>query len=367
MTLTRREFAATMPLVVASPLVLSACASDADDTYATIATAIRQPVDVTRASGAALHRALVGYATLAPSSHNTQCWKFAIEEQAIVLMPNLARRCPAVDPDNHHLFVSLGCATENLVVAASAHGLHAEAQVDVPTTSIRVALAAMPAQRTVLFDAIPSRQCTRGDYDGRAISTAELRLLERAGSSDRVQLLLLTDRPMMDRVMDYIVQGNTAQLDDKAFMRELRTWLRFNGAAAARARDGLYSATSGSPNLPTWMGSIGFDLLFTARSENDKIRRQIGNSAGVAVFVGAASDVSHWIEVGRCYERFALQATALGIRNAFLNKPVEVAAIRPRFADALGLTNRRPDLVVRFGRGPTMPMSLRLPLDAVIV
>ena len=167
--------------------------------------------------------------------------------------------------------------------------------------------------------------------------------------------------------MDYIVQGNTAQLDDKAFMRELRTWLRFNGAAAARARDGLYSATSGSPNLPTWMGSIGFDLLFTARGENDKIRRQIGNSAGVAVFVGAASDVSHWVEVGRCYERFALQATAIGIRNAFLNQPVEVAAIRPRFADALGLTNRRPDLVVRFGRGPTLPMSLRLPLDAVIV
>jgi hypothetical protein len=63
----------------------------------------------------------------------------------------------------------------------------------------------------------------------------------------------------------------------------------------------------------------------------------------------------------------ALQATALGIRNAFLNQPVEVAALRPHFAAALGLGDQRPDLVVRFGRGPAMPRSLRRPVDAVLV
>jgi hypothetical protein len=39
----------------------------------------------------------------------------------------------------------------------------------------------------------------------------------------------------------------------------------------------------------------------------------------------------HWIDVGRAYERFALQATALGICNAFLNQPVEVPSIRSQF------------------------------------
>ena len=91
------------------------------------------------------------------------------------------------------------------------------------------------------------------------------------------------------------------------------------------------------------------------------------SSAGIAVFVGQTADKAHWVEVGRCYERFALQATALGIRNAFLNQPVEVAALRPPFADALGLSGQRPDLVVRFGRGPAMPRSLRRPVDAVLV
>jgi len=84
------------------------------------------------------------------------------------------------------------------------------------------------------------------------------------------------------------------------------------------------------------------------------------------VFSSEASDKQHWIEVGRCYERFALQATALGLRNALLNQPVEVGAIRPQFASALGLGSRRPDMVVRFGRGPAMPLSLRRPVEAVL-
>lgn len=64
--------------------------------------------------------------TLAASSHNTQPWKFAVEPGRIVILPDLSRRCPAVDPDDHHLFASLGCAAENLVLAAQAVGLQTD-------------------------------------------------------------------------------------------------------------------------------------------------------------------------------------------------------------------------------------------------
>jgi hypothetical protein len=108
-------------------------------------------------------------------------------------------------------------------------------------------------------------------------------------------------------------------------------------------------------------------LFFTPKSENERYARQIHNSAGIAVFVSETSDKAHWVEAGRCYERFALQAAALGIRNAFLNQPVEVGSIRPQFTSALGLGSQRPDLVVRFGRGPAMPLSMRRPVQAVLV
>ena len=136
---------------------------------------------------------------------------------------------------------------------------------------------------------------------------------------------------------------------------------------AERTGDGLFSGATGNPVMPRWLGSRLMGLFFTPKSENERYARQVRNSVGIAVFVSEANDKAHWIEAGRCYERFALQATALGLRNAFLNQPVEVGAIRPQFASALGLGSQRPDLVVRFGRGPAMPLSMRRPVQAVLV
>jgi len=368
--ITRRQFTASTPWLAASPLALSSCTQDAAlDGYEAVAERTWQPGAATDLSGVLLGRELVRCATLAPSSHNTQCWKFAIDAdgRSITILPDLARRCPAVDPDDHHVFVSLGCAAENLIQAALAHGRHGDAQFDTAGQAVRVMLEPTRAQTTPLFAAIPLRQCTRGDYDGKALSSEELALLQRAGSSDTVRLLLLTERPAMEQTLAYVMQGNSAQLADAAFVKELKTWIRFNGTDAVRTLDGLYSVSSGNPNIPSWIGDVAFRWLLTAKGENDKVARQVRSSAGIAVFVGQTADKAHWVEVGRCYQRFALQATALGIRNAFLNQPVEVAALRPAFATALGLGGQRPDLVVRFGRGPTMPRSLRRPVESVLV
>ncbi len=368
--ITRRQFARSAQWLIATPLALSACSREpAADSYEVVAGHTWRQGALGGFSGLALGQELVRYATLAPSSHNTQCWKFALEGagKAIKILPDLERRCPAVDPDDHHLFVSLGCATENLIQAALAHGLKGHAQFDPVGDAVRVLLEPTQPQATPLFTAISRRQCTRGDYDGKSLSNEELALLQRAGSSDTVRLLLLTERPAMEQVLGYVVQGNSAQMADPAFVKELKAWIRFNGADAVRTRDGLYSAASGNPNVPAWIGDLAFGLFFTPQGENDKYARQIRSSAGIAVFVGQTADKAHWVDVGRCYERFALQATALGIHNAFLNQPVEVASVRPQFAAGVGLAGQRPDLVVRFGRGVALPQSLRRRVQAVLV
>ncbi len=371
----RRDFVVRAPAVLLAGPALSACSQEPRaESYESVAERIRRADTAASPAGAARGQALapglvqelVRYATLAPSSHNTQCWQFAPEGQGLAILPDRLRRCPAVDPDDHHLYVSLGCATENLAHAALAKGLHADALFDAARDAILVSLEATPANATPLFRAIPARQCTRGDYDGRPLSAEELQLLDRAGNASGVRMLLLTERPAMERVLAFVVQGNTAQMADPAFIQELKTWIRFNAADAVRTRDGLFSVSSGNPALPAWLGNLAFGWFFTAQSENEKIARQIRNAAGLAVFVAKAADKSHWVEVGRAYERFALQATALGIRNALLNQPVEVAAVRSSFANELGLVGQRPDLVVRFGRGPSLPPSLRRPVQAVM-
>lgn len=363
----RRKFIATTPAILGGTSMFIACSSGNDaESYEAVAARTWRLGGLTGFDGAQLGAELVRYATLAPSSHNTQCWKFAVADKAITILPDLTRRCPAVDPDDHHLFVSLGCAAENLVQAAQAHGLKGEVSFDPARDAVRIALEPTQALASPLFNAIAERQSTRAEYDGKPLSKDELEQLERAGNSDRVRLLLLTEKTAIEKVLGYVVAGNTTQMNDPAFVAELKAWIRYSSADAVRLGDGLFAASSGNPVLPAWLGEVMFGLVFKPKAENDKYAKHLRSSAGVAVFVGAVADKAHWVEVGRAFERFALQATALGIRNAHINQPVEVASVRPRFATYLGIGAMRPDLVIRFGRGPKLPASLRRPVQAVL-
>jgi len=148
--------------------ILSACSQGSDpESYEAVAARTWRAGSLVGIEGAALGRELVRYATLAPSSHNTQCWMFELDDKAITILPDLSRRCPAVDPDDHHVFVSLGCAAENLIRASLAHGFNAEVGFDTRRDAVRVTLGPTPAQVSALFKAIPARQSTRGDYDGK--------------------------------------------------------------------------------------------------------------------------------------------------------------------------------------------------------
>ena len=79
----------------------------------------RQPFQMDPAKAAQL-RELIRYTTLAANGHNTQPWKFALQQDAVEIHPDLTRRLPIVDPNNRELWISLGCALENLLVAARA-------------------------------------------------------------------------------------------------------------------------------------------------------------------------------------------------------------------------------------------------------
>lgn len=320
---------------------------------------------------------LIRYATLAPNGHNTQPWRFQVLEDGIAILPDPLRRTPVVDPDDHHLFVGLGAAMENLGLAAGARGRPGTASFDAAAGgSVVFTFGAGPAtgpgsldpspRDPGLFAAIPGRQSTRADYDGRPVSTADLRSLTAAAVVPGVDLVLITDRPGIEQVRDLVVAGNSAQMADAAFVRELKSWMRFSPTQAARAGDGLFTAASGNPVLPALLGTRLFDWAFTAKAGNREYANQMRSSPGVAVFASERADRDHWVRTGRACQRFALQATALGLKHAFINQPVEVASLRPALADIAGVPGRRPDIVMRFGYGPALPFSARRPVEAVM-
>ena len=309
-------------------------------------------------------RDLIRYATLGANGHNAQAWRFRETLTGIDILPDRTRRTPVVDPDDHHLFVNLGCAAENLSLAMAARGKGGEITVD-PEGTVHIAYGTDRSPDPTLFDAIPLRQSTRSDYDGSAVSPTDLAILQEAALPG-VDLVLITDRAEISRVSDLVIAANTAQVADVAFVAELKHWLRFSPHAAMTMGDGLYSAASGNPASPDWLGPHLFDMMFTAKSENAKYARQIATSSGIAVFAGAGATPAQWVQVGRSCQRFGLQATALGLKHAFLHQPVEVASFRAELATLAGLPGRRPDIVMRFGRAVAMPFSVRRPVEAVM-
>lgn len=180
-------------------------------------------------------------------------------------------------------------------------------------------------------------------------------------------MITLLSEAQKNAVIGYVTRGNVAQLTDRAFRDELVSWIRFNPGEAIRTGDGLSGRTSGQPALPDWLAKRIIGLVLTPKGQAETDATNIRSSAGVAVFVSRQDDKAAWVEAGRAYERFALQATALNIRTAFINQPIEVRQLRPQFESWLNLNGEHALLMVRFGHGPTAPFSLRRPIDDVII
>jgi hypothetical protein len=259
-------------LIAGGALASSFARMGSSDSYDAAMRAIRRPLE----RGAGIKEA-IRFATLAANGHNTQPWRFRVSEKSVAILPEFARRTPVVDPDDHHLFTSLGCAAANLSLAAHALGRPGELRFDSAANAIVFHHSNGAESPSPLLDAIPLRQSARAEFNGQSVKPEELVQLEKAAKIEDVDLVLLTARPQIDRVRDLLVAGNTAQLLDRNFVAELKRWLRFNPRDAAERGDGLYSASSGNPVLPRWLGSILYDLFFTAGSENERYVKQMNS------------------------------------------------------------------------------------------
>jgi nitroreductase len=103
---------------------------------------------------------LVAHAIKAPSGHNTQPWSFRLHESAIEVIPNFDHALPAADKENRELYISLGCAVENLCIAAGEKGYFARPEIIMHSNSVHtimVLLEKSTVQANPLFGAIDER------------------------------------------------------------------------------------------------------------------------------------------------------------------------------------------------------------------
>lgn len=312
---------------------------------------------------------LIRYAVLAPSSHNSQPWKFGIEGNTIRIYPDFNRRLPIVDPKDRELYISIGCALENLVISAKSLGYQSEVEyfpADEKKECIRIRLSNL--KRTVedpLFLAIPKRQSTRNEYNGKAVPTSDLP--NSNSKHSKIKNELITDKDRIESITEWIREGDRIQIADDSFVMELKNWIRFNEKEALQKGDGLLTLCSGGPSIPTWIGNIVFSLVLSGDTQGDTDARLTRSSSGIVIFTSEEDDRNDWIETGRAYERWTLSATSRNIKSAFMNQPIEVPKLRDQLRSRLNIGKNFPQLVARYGYSAPMPYSPRRSLKEILI
>ncbi len=313
---------------------------------------------------------IIRSATKAPSGHNLQPWLFATDDNSICIMPDYNRVLPIADPFNRELFISLGCAAQNLMIAAQFHGYHPTLQIfkHGKPCMIKILLhydAAMGQPE--LYPYINIRQTTRKAYSSKLIPPHDLDALKATANYQGVKVRIFNKQVEMDWFNPYITLANAIQMNDPEFKTELIKWMRFSENEAMQQGDGLYSAAIGMPSVGRWLGSVLLKNLISVGSEEKRLLKLMDKTAALALFTSDTDDLESWIRTGMAFQNFSLHATKLNISHSFVNQPCQVPKVRSTMANQPALQNEFPQLLVRLGYAGKMTRSFRRRVSEVMV
>jgi hypothetical protein len=111
---------------------------------------------------------------------------------------------PIVDPIDRELWMSLGCALENLLIAARANGYTPEVTYPDAADFIHIRFNRDTAQASPLLAAIPLRQNTRSGYDGQLIKNDDLKQIQALILEPGVTLKFVLNPTELERVVAYV-------------------------------------------------------------------------------------------------------------------------------------------------------------------
>lgn len=316
------------------------------------------------------YRFLIEQATKAPSGHNTQPWLFRMHENSIGIQPDYTKDLPVVDSDRREMFVSLGCAAENLCIAATSRGYVPSVHISGEgIITIQLSEAANPVKASALAKQINKRQTNRNIYDGTLIpddTMKELLTVERTGQTSLH--CWRKGSAEFEKLQHYISQGNEIQMSDSSFKNELKHWMRFNRKHDRQTKDGLSYAAFGAPNLPKWLSRFIMGACLTPRMQNQSDRKKTTSSSHFVLFSTRENTIEAWVGLGRTLERFLLSATRAGIATAFTNQPCEVKTLSALMQKEIpGLHAAIPIVLLRIGYSAPMPYSSRKEVNSVIL
>lgn len=289
---------------------------------------------------------LIRYAALAPSCHNTQPWRFVIEGSSIVVFPDKSRWLTVADPDQRELYISLGCAIENLLVAAEyfgfSHQVEYVAGMDDSGSAARIRMEpyGWPSAFRPLayFHSIPVRRTNHNTYDGVPIPEQELEKLKSCCIDPEISLLTVTDMPTKRHIDDLVIRSDAALFANPAFRDELGYWMG----------QGIY----GSSWLMSKLSQISVTLVNPSGRVAQRDSDVLLSSPVFAALLSEHNDHATHIRVGQAFERIYLACTSLGISLQPMSQVIQTPDTKWELARMFKLVDQHIQQTFRLGFGP---------------
>jgi len=306
---------------------------------------------------------LVSHAALAPSSHNTQPWRFEITDGELSLFADRERALPENDPLDRELTISCGCALMNLRVAAAQQGI-AVALDPEPASGDDDLLArvsfdnreAVSTDEAELFKSVAERRTYRKPFASKEASTAILDTLTAAALEEGARLSIVESQEDRQKVAELVAEGDRMQWSNPAWRGELAGWMH-----SRRCGDGLTVPGVIAPFAKFFIRA--FDMGKGVAAKDKKLAEE----APVLAVLGSTDDnPADWLAVGQALEKLLLAAHLQGLQASYLNQPIQVASLRTELQSLLDL-QVFPQILLRIGFPVNeIDAAPRRPLNEVI-
>jgi hypothetical protein len=319
---------------------------------------------------------LLKWGILAANAHNAQVWRFQIHASESTLDILLAQEdlLAKTDKDVRQSVTSLGCLTENIVLAAQCYGAffellnvqNREDLVDVilkkqsilkikfhwanNTNSASAYKSVFESESEKIFSAIKNRRSNRMKFDGRAVPEILLSSIKTKAQELNLQLFFVTDTPTRLAISELQYMADRTVVALPGFRDELLSHLISNtDLESPRGMPGhtFGLSTESTSKLQTDLAMAGILnpdwAVGFASAGRDGIR-----SAPTLVIACGEDSISGWLSAGRLFQFAAVLAQTMGVSSAYNAAMVESLALNAMLKIRLG-TFKKPICVFRLG------------------